>query len=646
MELVRGKPLNEYLKSNEPDREERLTLFRRICQAVQYAHDNGVVHRDLKPANILVTDLGDPKILDFGLALLTRSDPDMTVSLHRPGMMAGTPRYMSPEQLRGETEAVDTPSDVYSLGVILYEILTGQPPHDAKSFTPETVVTICEDEPIHPSRLDASLQGDLETIVLKALAKEPDRRYGSAADLEQDLKRFLNDEPILARRPSVVYVGRKLVRRHRRAFVLAAVAMVLVAIWGWQALQPPYDRENAREALLVLRFNFFLTNPPNRIHSNNALTAPEKYPDLPEAALLRAWAFSSAGERGQGLNYLIGRLRDDPNQWLYRALRSEIGVVKDSTLAKDFPAWAHSGGDRSLADSWYLRTFTTGDPDQALAWSHIALTHDPGHKLATESVARLSSITGDLEAGLTAASRLLEMGDERRAFWRNFRCTLLCRLGRPEEALAEMDLAMEDGVPSDAIYAKRGKIQRWLGNHAAAVEDFSKAIEIMESKGQSSAWYYYHRATPQWILGNFDEAAADYRQAYHLMARASYGNVRLVLLLREQGKTAEAEAALADARLHVGDDVWLAGILDCLAGDLTPGQLVAAAPIVDGQKRCEGFYYAGEVHLREGRPDSARAMFTTCVEMGTLIDRGNYHDHLSESELAEWRLSQLDRKSD
>ena len=247
MELVRGETLGAWLKHGSPELRLRLGLFRRICDAVAYAHQRGVIHRDLKPSNILVlkesssastaSGLGIPdvKILDFGLARITDADVAASTFITDMGTVRGTLPYMSPEQIRGNPDEIDLRTDVYSLGVLLYEMLTGKLPHDlGRSGFAEAARIIC-DEPPTPltktwggtKRLDA----DVATIANKALDKEPARRYQSAAALAEDVGRYLADQPIQARPPSAVYQFRKLVARHKLVFgFIAALFVMAVAI--------------------------------------------------------------------------------------------------------------------------------------------------------------------------------------------------------------------------------------------------------------------------------------------------------------------------------------------------------------------------------------------------------------------------------
>ncbi len=250
MELVHGVTLDRWLAgrpSPVPPEELklRLRLFGVLCQAVHYAHQRGVIHRDLKPANILVvednvsvsgsgqqTPIPTVKILDFGLARITDQDVLATLATE-VGMIKGTLPYMSPEQARGEADAVDVRTDIYALGVILYELIAGQRPYETvRAALAEAIRVICE-EPPRPLRESWSgigrLDADVENIVGKALEKEPARRYGSAAALAEDIERYLSSQPINARPPSALYQIRKFARRNR-ALVGGALAALLVLV--------------------------------------------------------------------------------------------------------------------------------------------------------------------------------------------------------------------------------------------------------------------------------------------------------------------------------------------------------------------------------------------------------------------------------
>jgi tetratricopeptide (TPR) repeat protein/predicted Ser/Thr protein kinase len=229
MEYIEGSPISEYVASRRPSVHDRVRLFIDVCDAVQHAHANGVIHRDLKPVNILVTKDGRPKVLDFGVARALDPDARNATLATSVGQVIGTIVYMSPEQARGEP--ADIGSDAYSLGVVLFELLTGKTPIGIEGRPlVEALRMVCDSAPSRLASLDRSLRGDLELIVAKALEKDPARRYHSAAALADDLRRFLRDEPIEARPPSAVYHLRKMAARNRLGFGAVAVAIVLFVL--------------------------------------------------------------------------------------------------------------------------------------------------------------------------------------------------------------------------------------------------------------------------------------------------------------------------------------------------------------------------------------------------------------------------------
>lgn len=249
MEYVEGIPIDRYVEDNNLSLKDRIGLFRSVCAAVQYAHENLVVHRDLKPANILVNANGVPKLLDFGIAKLLRPSfsSEQGPALTLPNVQPLTPEYGSPEQLRGEP--VTTGSDIYSLGVLLYLLITGKHPFAEQVSNPSCLIhSILEGEPAKPSdvvlhdenepkairkQLRSQLRGDLDVIVLTTLRKEPQRRYRSVGHLSDDLDRYLCKRPVSARKDTALYRVDRFVRRHRTGSIAALVAIVaLIATSG------------------------------------------------------------------------------------------------------------------------------------------------------------------------------------------------------------------------------------------------------------------------------------------------------------------------------------------------------------------------------------------------------------------------------
>ncbi|MDJ0652576.1 MAG: serine/threonine-protein kinase [Xanthomonadales bacterium] len=237
MEYVDGIPVDRYCREKKLSRQSRLELLLRICEAVQFAHQNLVVHRDIKPANVLVDDSGQPRLLDFGIArMLEASDePGLTIT----GQIALTPNYASPEQFA--QEPVTTASDVYALGVLACELLTGKLPLSLEGLAlPDVIDTVRSRPPLPPSEAggDPALRGDLDAIVLMALRKEPERRYASAAEFAADIRRYLSGQPVVAHPDTLGYRVGKFLRRHRLAVGAgAAVILALAGLSGFATVQ-------------------------------------------------------------------------------------------------------------------------------------------------------------------------------------------------------------------------------------------------------------------------------------------------------------------------------------------------------------------------------------------------------------------------
>jgi tetratricopeptide (TPR) repeat protein len=256
MEYVpNARPLTEYAQETGIGTRERLAIFAKVCDALHHGHQKGIIHRDLKPSNILVDASGEPKIIDFGVARATDSDMAITTLQTDIGQLIGTLQYMSPEQCEADPHDIDTRSDVYTLGVVLYELLCERLPYDVSSRAVfEATRVIREEPPPRPSTVDRALRGDIETITLKALEKDRRRRYPSAGHLGEDIQHYLAGEPIAARPASLLYVGRTWVRRHRPATAVAALILALTAMIGLQVrtqMQLAAFRTLQQEAQLI-----------------------------------------------------------------------------------------------------------------------------------------------------------------------------------------------------------------------------------------------------------------------------------------------------------------------------------------------------------------------------------------------------------
>ncbi len=247
MEFVEGGSLAQQLSTGRPDPQDAAELVSILAQAIQSAHAYGIVHRDLKPSNVLLTVAGVPKIADFGLVKRLDDDSGHT----RTGEILGTPSYMAPEQAAGRKDLVGLATDVYALGAILYEMLTGQPPFRGETAL-DTLRQVMSEDPVNPTRFASGIPIDLEAICLKCLEKGPSARYLSAQDLDDDLRRFLNGQPVRARRSGRARKAWKWIRRHPQTATLAVALTMFVGLFviyliEHNRIQSDIDRQNGQD---------------------------------------------------------------------------------------------------------------------------------------------------------------------------------------------------------------------------------------------------------------------------------------------------------------------------------------------------------------------------------------------------------------
>ncbi len=377
MELVEGAPLNEYVERAGLDVRQRVALMQRVCDAVQHAHEKGVVHRDLKPANVLVTADGTPKVLDFGVARVTDSDFKTTTLMTDVGQLLGTVPYMSPEQVSGDPDELDTRTDVYSLGVVLYQVLTDAFPYDvADKLLHEAVHVIREVDPQPLSSVDRTLRGDLDTIVAKALEKDKARRYASAAELGSDLQRYLRDEPIVARPPSALYQLGKFARRHK-PFVAGAVAVLLALVVGAIVSATQAVRASRAERLALARLGEAQAARQEEAHQRELAVASAARAEA-EAARAEAEAERSAREA--------------------RKARAVTGFLQDMLSSAD-PSYA-AGEELTVRELF----------DQASAGIDAGVLDEPAVEGAVRRTLSISYATlGAYDSAESQARRALEL---------------------------------------------------------------------------------------------------------------------------------------------------------------------------------------------------------------------------------------------
>lgn len=601
MELVEGVSLSEWMRKEQPEVRKTLELVAKICDAVQHAHSKGVVHRDLKPSNILVTSDGAPKVLDFGVARTVEDESQDAESIYtRPGQLVGTMPYMSPEQIASDPDGVDTRSDVYSLGVILYELLSGELPSKVEGLgLVDAAREIQDKQAAKLSTYNTRYRGDIETIVSTALAKDKQDRYQTIAALADDIRRYLADETISARPPSAVYQLSRFAKRNKLlvgvscALVVAMITAVIGTSYGIVLANEQTDL--AEESLKESKRQQKISESVTSFFNNDVLASV-----VPSAQGHKVTVIEALDRAAESL---AERFQDEPAT--KAAISNNIGNVylvlgeyaKAEPLIRDaIPLFADSLGESHELTHWAKRDLAmllkdSGRFDEAIRILEPLLqTLEASEDSVSDVQLNVIMTSAEAKAGMgdyQSCSELLNLYEERR------QGVLEDSDDRVLGALMNSGhLDLELGRPADAL-AKYRKV-------------YETRVEMEGAEAQGTLIAEHNVATGLEAVGQYDEALTHYVHVYEVSRERSGPDNpdilvtahNLAFLYQSMGRFDEAEPLYRDTleRCHK------------VFGPVHPGTLTCTGSLAsllrDTDREAEAAELLGEAYMQAKSADT------------------------------------------
>jgi serine/threonine protein kinase len=553
MEHIKGIPITEYCDKNKMIIEDRLRLFLHVCEAIKYAHQKGIIHRDIKPSNILVTtEDGEaaPKVIDFGVARAI-NQPLANRTFHtEQGQLVGTPEYMSPEQADLSNQDIDTRTDVYSLGMLLYELLAGLLPFDRRTFREGGIdhirKVICEEDPATPStrlsktssaestelarrrqtdvqKLSNKLRGDLDWIILKAMEKDRMRRYASIDAMATDIHNYLNHQPITAAPPSIFYRIRKFAQRHRQlvaacALILIMLAVVTLAIRTYvqAGRQRAYAQAVEHDRMLAEAQEAFDTRDFSTVQRLVAslLNSPQVGR---EATLLHAQLLIEEQKTADAITELeqLLKVSDDlagQAHFLLATIYYNEASLSPGEIPETIQRWRYHRAEAEkliggTAQDYFLKASATFDVRGKLDLLGKALEQDRCHYDSLRERAYIHLAQHDYESMLRDATLMMGIEPDNPHGYL-LSATALRGLDRFEKALVDHRAAIKLEPNDPKLYLARWETYTCMGQHEAALPDIRKCVEVEPNDTLQPV----RLCSTLMALGRYDEIDGLYRQ--------------------------------------------------------------------------------------------------------------------------------------